>query len=380
VKIAIIAPYLASKGGAARYTWELSEYLASCGDTVIIISLYTDRTVFNEKENIRIIDISNSDNLTQSIKFWFKLKTIRKKLKMIIENEIPDIILFMNFPATLWAQKFGRIPILCYPQDINLLYTNTYIKNLSMVKYIIWIIIRLFVRIYDKKTWKNFDEVICNSKFSEQHIKKYYNVKTSVIHLGTRTEFFKPSNSPKKRAILSIAAQKAQRTDFLIRSMKNIFQKRKDFEIWIVGNYGKHEEELKKLVRENKMENIVKFFGVVSDSKLVELYSNALLVVHLVKNPPFGMIVTEAMSCGTPVIACLPGGTEETMINGETGFHIESDESEALIKKIELLLDNPKLSMTMGKKGRVRVQEMFEMQERNLEMRMHLLKWITEKT
>ena len=44
------------------------------------------------------------------------------------------LFLFNHFPCTLWAQEVGNIPMLEYPQDINLLDTDTYINNLPTGK------------------------------------------------------------------------------------------------------------------------------------------------------------------------------------------------------------------------------------------------------
>ena len=379
MKIVIVAPFLASRGGANRWTWELSEFLASQNDDIVLVSLYTNREIFDSKKNLRVEDIADEKHLTQSLKFWLNFKNIQKKFRLFIEKENPDIVLFMNFPATLWAFKFLNKPVLCYPQDINLLYTNTYIKNLPIGKYLLQIIFRLFIRGYDKKKWNNFDEVICNSKFSEEHISKIYNVKTSVIHLGTKTNIFKSNTLQKKRAFLSLAAQKAQRSEFLIYAAKDLLKKRKDFEIWIVGNHSKHDLELKSLVKKLDIQNNVKFFGRVSDKKLAQLYSESLATIHLVRTPPFGMIVTEAMSCGTPVIACKPGGTEETIQHNKTGYLINENDKAGLLTYIEKFLDNPELSIQMGKQARERVIKHFEMSKKNHEMRSLLQKWVEEK-
>ena len=48
MKVVIVAPYLASRGGAARFTLELSEYLAEKNNQVILTSLYTDRNLYQE--------------------------------------------------------------------------------------------------------------------------------------------------------------------------------------------------------------------------------------------------------------------------------------------------------------------------------------------
>ncbi len=65
MNIVIIAPGLPNKGGAARFTWEFSEYLASQNDKVTIISLYSDKDLFKEKNNLKIIDLANKNSMTQ---------------------------------------------------------------------------------------------------------------------------------------------------------------------------------------------------------------------------------------------------------------------------------------------------------------------------
>ena len=85
MKIVVVVPYLKSFGGASRYAWELSEYLATQGDEVIIASLYTDKTVYNSETKLKIIDFGDKNNLTQSLNFWINIKNISKSLHSIID-------------------------------------------------------------------------------------------------------------------------------------------------------------------------------------------------------------------------------------------------------------------------------------------------------
>ena len=381
MKIIVVVPYLAAIGGAGRYAWELSEYLVSKGDYVIIASLYADRNLYHSKENIEVVDLADKSSLTQTIKFWYSLRKISKKLASLVKNEKPDLVLFNHFPSTLWVQKYGNIPILCYPQDIHLLYADTYISNLTLGIRLLWRILRLFVRMYDKKKWKYFDQVICNSKFSANHISRVYGVKPTIIYPGTNTQAFVPINSTsKKRVILSIANHKTRRADFLIKAASIIHQKRNDFKIWMVGSSGTYDKELKDLVKKYNLTEIVEFFGNVSDSELVKLYSESLVLVHLQKIHPFGLVFIEAMACETPVIACKPGATEEVIVHGETGFLIDENDYESLIKYIEKFLDDTNLSNTMGKEGRIRVKKYFEMSEQYDKMRELMQEWICKKS
>ena len=206
-------------GGAARYAWELGEFLTSKGDNVIIVSLFTDEKLYNS-EKMKIIDLADSTFLPQSIKFWTNLSSIQQKLARVVNIEKPDLVLFNHFPSTLWAQKFSNIPVLCYPQDIELLYSDTYTNNLSTPTKIFWKIFRLFVRYYDKIKWKNFDLVIANSNFSGKKLEEKYNVKPDIIYPGANTEVFLPMEKElEEKSILLIADGKVRRVEF---GLKNI--------------------------------------------------------------------------------------------------------------------------------------------------------------
>ena len=354
-----------------------SEYLALCGDDVIIASLYTDRTLYKSKTKMRIVDLGDETNLTQSIRFWINLRKTAKTLHNLIEQEKPDVVFFNHYPCTMWVEKYDNIPTICYPQDINLLYTSTYIKNLTTKIRISWEIIRLFVRFYDRYKWKFFDQVICHSKFTAQNVKKHYGVNPEVIYLGTNTNVFSPTKDcVKKNAILTLGDSKIRRADLLIKAASKLLKKRNDFEIWVVGNTGKLDTELKSLAKTINVEKNVKFFGKISDAELAKLYSESLVTVHLVKEAPFGLIVIESMSCGTPVISWKPGGPEETIIDGETGFLISENNEKKLVEKIELFLNDHKLSSTMGKNGILRVKTIFDLEQHHQTMRNLLLSWI----
>ncbi len=44
---------------------------------------------------------------------------------------------------------------------------------------------------------------------------------------------------------------------------------------------------------------------------------------------PFGLVMTEAMACGTPVIAFPEGSASEIVVDGETGFVVEDEQAMA---------------------------------------------------
>ena len=71
----------------------------------------------------------------------------------------------------------------------------------------------------------------------------------------------------------------------------------------------------------------VRFVGEVDGPLKRSLFARARgLLMPIRWNEPFGMVMIEAMACGTPVIAFAEGAAPELIVDGETGF-IVTDEA-----------------------------------------------------
>lgn len=67
--------------------------------------------------------------------------------------------------------------------------------------------------------------------------------------------------------------------------------------------------------------------GSLSLHERVKLYQKAkALVLPVHWEEPFGIVMIEAMSCGTPVIGYRRGAIPEVIIDGETGFVVDTEE------------------------------------------------------
>jgi len=79
--------------------------------------------------------------------------------------------------------------------------------------------------------------------------------------------------------------------------------------------------------------------GEVDERGKEELLGDALALLFPVDWPePFGLIVIEALACGTPVIARRRGSVPELITHGRTGFVCESeDEMVAAVGRLDEL-------------------------------------------
>jgi glycosyltransferase involved in cell wall biosynthesis len=83
----------------------------------------------------------------------------------------------------------------------------------------------------------------------------------------------------------------------------------------------------------------VQFIGEVDDRQKQGFLGGAAALLFPIDWPePFGLVMIEAMACGTPVIAWPRGAVPEVVENGVTGFIVESEaEAVAAIAKLAAL-------------------------------------------
>ena len=83
----------------------------------------------------------------------------------------------------------------------------------------------------------------------------------------------------------------------------------------------------------------VEFVGEIGEGEKAEFLGNAYALLFPIDWPePFGLVMIEAMACGTPVIAYRGGAVPEVMEEGHTGFIVEGleDAVEAVLRVPEL--------------------------------------------
>lgn len=83
----------------------------------------------------------------------------------------------------------------------------------------------------------------------------------------------------------------------------------------------------------------MEYIGEIADDQKTEFLGNAkALIMPIVWCEPFGLVMIEAMACGTPVIAYNKGSVPEILEDGLTGF-IVNNSAEAIeaVKKIDQL-------------------------------------------
>ena len=82
---------------------------------------------------------------------------------------------------------------------------------------------------------------------------------------------------------------------------------------------------------------LIEFIGEIGDREKQEFLGNAAALLFLIDWPePFGLVMIEAMACGTPVIALRRGSVPEVLADGVAGFVVDSvEEAARAVKRLD---------------------------------------------
>jgi glycosyltransferase involved in cell wall biosynthesis len=97
-----------------------------------------------------------------------------------------------------------------------------------------------------------------------------------------------------------------------------------------------YESEIKPLFDKNPL---VEFIGEIGEEQKNAFLGGAAAVLFPIDWPePFGLVMIEAMACGTPVVAFNSGSVPEVMEDGLTGFVVDDvDEAVAAVNRLDRL-------------------------------------------
>lgn len=148
--------------------------------------------------------------------------------------------------------------------------------------------------------------------------------------------------------------------DSLLSAMSRIVRKVPTAKLVIVG-IGEMEEQLRRMVHELHLEeHVLLHCRMVPEEERLLYYAAADVAVFPSRYEPFGIVCTEAMSMGIPVVVGARGtsGLREQVVpsgDGICGYHINPHDPGDIAEYVVDILQHPVLAARMGRNGRDRV-------------------------
>lgn len=352
-------------GGMEALVKNIAELQVQTGHQVDILTV-------NEDHQRRVLDRPNPELINGVNVFRFKslinigFISLFPGISKILKTKEYDVIHVHSYrhPHTEIAVSIGRnrgIPTILHGHG------PFYSDSISKPKKMLY---SLYDHIARFTVLKNSDAFIAFTNLEKtEYIKRGAATdKVHVIRNGIPDSYFnfdvdsnirfKYSLEGKKVILFAGRLHPNKRVDHLIEVLPDILEKCPDAFLALVGPGQDYYEKLKTIIDRKNLFDRVKWLGKVSSDDLISLYETADCFVMPSDYEPFGLVLVEAMSQGTPVIAVNNAGPKEIVNNGYSGLLYDQGDLEGLKSAILKILGNRDFSEELGKHALERAQEL----------------------
>jgi len=211
------------------------------------------------------------------------------------------------------------------------------------------------------------DRIVCVSDFVAAGLRNagFESKKIAVVHNGIVLPANLPLPSHNQPIRLGIVGQVLPRKQhlMLVRALGILRARRPSiaFRLKVIGNAdGQYAQEVKELVRQLKLQDIVEWSGFFSNRD--DIYRELDIVVAPAIDEPFGTTILEAGAYSLPVVAARSGGFPEMVLDGMTGLLFDIAEAESLVGVLERLIIDSSLRDRLGRAGRLHIGQVFNIE------------------
>ena len=158
--------------------------------------------------------------------------------------------------------------------------------------------------------------------------------------------------------------------EYAIKAVSRVAQKYSNIEYNIIGD-GILRSRLENLIKELGISDKINLLGWKTQEELKSLLQEAHIFILTSVTAGDGdmegqgLVLQEAQAVGLPVLSTLHNGIPEGVIDGKSGFLVPERDVDALVKKLEYLIEHPELWPEMGRYGRKFVEERYDIQKLN---------------
>lgn len=323
-KVAIVAEWMTSRGGAEKVVLELARIFPKAD---IFTTVYNQK-IFPELKNRRV-----KTSFLQKVPYFnhhhqLLLPLLPKAIESL--NLAPyDLIISSSSAVGKGIKKPKRSVHVCYCHTpMRWVWQTDLDRRLIRLPFgkamIGWL------KKWDLKTNQGVDLFLCNSNFTKQRIKDFYKIDAKVIY---------PPAISKDDVDLK-EETKNSRGDFYFAISRLVPYKRFDLAIdacnllqknLIIAGAGPDEKHLKRIAGRT-----VTFVGRSDEEMKKKLFQTCKAVIFP-SEEDLGIVPIEAQAAGAPVVAYSKGGTRETVIDTKTGALFGKQEIKSIIEAIERL-------------------------------------------
>jgi glycosyltransferase involved in cell wall biosynthesis len=364
MKIMMVTPYFYPKiGGLENYALNIAKGLKNDHTIVVVTSNHeSNKLVIDKVEGMKVYRLPA----------WFKVSNTPInplwyfQIKRIIKDEKPDVINAhtpVPFIADIVERARGRIPfVLTYQND--LIKSNKVQQALVLGYY--WIL--------GNKTLRNSENIIASSGYYAENSPrlKKYQPKLEIVSPGIDVERFNSKvdkqwlkkKYPGKKIVLFVSSLDKTHAhkglDVLIKAVAQAKKTIPNMHLIVAGK-GDATPSYQALAMELGITGDVSFPGFVEDKDLPRYYAGAdvLALPSVNKSEGFGMVLVEAMACGTPVIGTAIGGITYVLNTTQGGVLVKPYDIPDLAAALTRIINTDDLHKRLSDNGSKAAREKF---------------------
>ena len=333
MKTAIVHDWLVTYAGSERC---IESFINIFPDS----DIYTLINFLNQDE--RKIILNNKETKTSFIQKLPGAKKNHRNYLPLFPFAIEQFDL-SNYDLVLSSSHAVAKGVLTHSNQLHICYCHTpiryawdltfqYLKESNLTKGLKSLIVKSvlhYVRMWDISSVNRVDYFIANSNYIAKRIKKIYNRHADVIYPPVDTEKFSLELNKENYFLTASRFVPYKKIDLIVEA----FTKMPDKKLVVIGD-GPDSEKIK-----NRAGRNIEFLGYQTGQALISHMQKAKAFVFAAEED-FGIMVVEALSCGTPVIALNKGGTAETIKDLVNGVHFNSQTTTEIIEAVSKFESN----------------------------------------
>ena len=366
IKVLQVIPRL-GYGGAETGCYDIAHYLPENNCKSFIVTSGGELTKFIDKEKVKLIRLPVHS---------------KNPLLMLINSIILiGIILFYNISIVHARSRAPAWSCLLATKLTGRKFVTTFHGTYNFSG--------KFKKFYNSVMVRS-NLIIAGSNFIFSHIKENYSdylnfkKKFLVIFRGINVDYFDPSTklesdeknllkkweiNKEKKIILVPGRLTSWKGQELLIEAINLVKTELGYEAFHVVILGSdqgrdlYKKKLIRLTEQFRLTNQIKFIDHCKDMALAYHVSD-VIISPSIEPEAFGRVAVEAQSMEKLIIASNIGGSNETIIDGKTGFLFESGDADSLSKKIiqAITMDERSLQL-IGIEGRKNIIKKFNVEK-----------------
>lgn len=336
MKIGLVCPYnIGLGGGVQECVGAMRTELMKRGHDVHIITPLSREAKENPPEGSILVgsgaDVRSPFSTTAQVSVSFSAEQLEK----VVQTHKFDILHFHE----PWVPVLAR-QLLAKSDSVNIATFHARMPDGVITK-----TIEKVITPYTKSVLKSFDSLTAVSDAAAQYVRSLTNEPVQIIPNGIDLSKYKPAKVKKqsdRQNILFIGRlERRKGVNYLIDAFARLNDE--SCELLIAGN-GPDRAKLESQVKHKRLKN-VRFLGYVSEEEKISLLQNAdVFCSPAIYGESFGIVLLEAMACGTPTVAANnPGYTSVMQGRGMISL-VNPEDSHQFARRLALMLYDKELA------------------------------------